>query len=220
MPAAPVLADRVLQAIAKAHTGAPDAMAAIAAIEPLSAADAHFLRVIASHAQHQQPAAVLVHFEQGLDSLMAAPWCRLAVLGDALKVVGTLSRTPAAVQDPRYLVIFEKLDRDYPVHIARSLLQSMRCEMALRLKLPQQLAAVESMGRPFIWQGSSLAMRVSAYLQANDPRLGEAMADMNRFLDQGGTIGAAAPPFVVQVKPSVPDVAPMLDIVVGAQVGK
>ncbi|MDB6005120.1 MAG: spermine/spermidine synthase family protein, partial [Prosthecobacter sp.] len=44
MPAAPVLADHVLQAIAKARTGAPDALAAIHAIESLSATDAHFLR--------------------------------------------------------------------------------------------------------------------------------------------------------------------------------
>ena len=220
MPASPVLADRVLQAIAKAQTGAPDAMAAIAAIEPLSVADAHFLRAIASHAQQQQPAVVMAHIDQGLDSLMVAPWCRFGVLGDALKILGTFSRTPAAVKDPHFLVIFEKLDRDYPVHFARALFQRKRCEMAMRLKLPQQLAAIESMGRPFIWQGSALALRVSAYLQANDPRLGEAMEDMNRFTDQGGVIGIEAPPFVVQVKQAVPAVASVQDIVVGAQAGK
>ena len=136
-----------------------------------------------------------------------------------MKLLGLLSLSPEAVQDPRFLTIFEKLDREYPVHIARAFLQSMRCEMAMRLKLPQQLAAIESQGQPFPWQGRPLALRVSAYLQSNDLRLEAAMVEMNLFLDQGGRIGGEAPPFVVQVQPAVPAVAPVQSMVIGSQAG-
>lgn len=219
MPAAPVLADRVLQAVAKAHTGAPDAFAAIDAIETLSAADAHFLKAIASHVR-KQPAEVLVHIEQGLDSLMTSPWCRIPLVGEAVEILGELARSKTVVQDPRFLVIFDKLGRDYPVNVAHASLLGMRCEMAMHLKVPQQLAAVESLGLPFPWHGRTLALRVSAYLQSNDPRLETAMTEMNRFLDQGGTIGGEAPPFVVQVKKPVPAIAPVQPMVIGTQAGQ
>ncbi|WP_395745519.1 fused MFS/spermidine synthase [Prosthecobacter sp.] len=216
VPAEPVLAARVLQAFAKARTGAPDAFAAIDAIAARFPADAHFLRAIASQTQ-QNPAAALLHIEHGLDSLMAAPWCNTSLVSEAVQMLGKLARSKEAVQDPRFLVVFDKLGREYPVHIARNILLGMRCEMAMHLKLPQQLAAVESLGLPYPWQGQALALRVSAFLQANDPRLDAAMAEMNRFLDQGGSIGGEAPPFVVQVKPSVPATAPAQEMVVGSQ---
>ncbi|MCX6852449.1 MAG: hypothetical protein NTY98_26460, partial [Verrucomicrobia bacterium] len=185
----------------------------------LSAADAHFLKAIASHVR-KQPAEVLAHIEQGLDSLMTSPWCRIPLVGEAVTLLGELARSKEVVQDPRFLVIFDKLSRDYPVHVARTTLLGMRCEMAMHLKVPQQLAAIESLGLPYPWHGRTLALRVSAYMQANDPRLEMAMADMNRFLDQGGTIGGEAPPFVVQVKRPVPAVAPVQPMVIGSQAGE
>jgi hypothetical protein len=65
----------------------------------------------------------------------------------------------------------------------------------------------------------ALALRVSAFMQANDPRLGAALAELNLFLDQGGTIGGESPPFVVQVKPAVPAAAPVQNMVIGSQAG-
>ncbi|MDB6004651.1 MAG: hypothetical protein JWR15_1638, partial [Prosthecobacter sp.] len=138
---------------------------------------------------------------------------------ETLELLRELAQSKTVSQDPRFLVIFDKLGREYPVHVARSPMLGARCDMAMHLKLPQQLAAVESLGQPFPWKGRALAMRVSAYLQANDPRLDAAMADMNRYLDQGGKIGGEAPPFVVPVKVSVPAVAPVQEMVVGAQTG-
>ncbi len=219
MPAAPVLADRILQAYAKAHTGVPDAFAAIDAFETLSAADAHFLKAIASHVR-KQPAEVLAHIEQGLDSLMTSPWCRIPLVNEAVTLLGELARIKAAVQDPRFLVIFDKLGRDYPVQVARTVMLGMRCEMAMHLKVPQQLAAIDSLGLPYPWHGRALALRVSAFMQANDPRLETAMTDMNRYLDQGGIIGGEVPPFVVQMKRPVPAAAPVQPLVIGSQVGE
>lgn len=215
-PTTPVLAERVLQAFAKARTGAPDAMAAINAIAPQFEVDAHFLRAIACHVQ-KQPDAVLAHIEHGLDSLMTSPWCQIPLVNEAVDLLTELSRSKTSVQDPRFLTIFEKLGRDYPVEVSRNAMLSMRCEMALRLKLPQQLAAVASFGQPYPWQGQPLALRVSAFMQANDPRLDLALEEMNRFLDQGGVIGGEAPPFVVPVRQPAPALAPVQEMVVGSQ---
>ncbi|MFN0079808.1 MAG: fused MFS/spermidine synthase [Prosthecobacter sp.] len=215
-PASPVLADRVLLAQAKARMGAPDAFAAIDAIAPLSAVDAHCLRAIACQVQ-QKSAEVLVHLEHGLDGLMVSPWCHIPLVIESLDLLRELAKTPAAVQDPRFAIIFDKLARDYPVQVARNVRLGMRCEMAMHLKLPQQLAAIASLGQPYPWHGRALAMRVSAYLQASDPRLDAALDDMNRFLDQGGKIGGEAPPFVVQMKQPVPATAPVQEMVLGAQ---
>jgi len=204
---------------AKARTGAADAFPAIDAIVPVSAADAAFLRAIACQAQ-QKPAEALRHIERGLDSLMASPWCRASVVSEGLGLLAELGKSKDIVQEPRFTVIFDKLARDYPVQIERSIRLGMRCEMATHLQVSHQLAAVESLGLPMLWNGRALAIRVSAYLQAGDPRLGAALEEMNRFLDQGGKIGGEVPPFSVQVKPSIPATAPVQEMVLGAQPGE
>jgi hypothetical protein len=214
-----VLADRVMFAQAKARMGAPDAFAAIDAIASISEVDAHFLRAITCHVQNK-PVEVLIHIERGLDHLMETPWCRISLVNEALDLLGDLAKSKTVSQDPRFVAIFEKLGREYPVQVARNVRLGMRCEMAMHLKLPQQLAAIESLGKPYPWNGRALAMRVSAFLQAGDPRLDAALADMNRFLDQGGKIGGESPPFVVQVKKPVEKTAPAKEMVVGSQAGK
>ncbi|MCB1279760.1 fused MFS/spermidine synthase [Prosthecobacter sp.] len=218
-PVTPVLADRVLLAHAKARTGAQDAFTAIDAVTSVSLADAHFLRAITCEVQ-EKTSEVLVHLERGLDSLMETPWCHLSLVDATLEILSELSQSKAVVQDPRFAVIFEKLDRDYPVGVGRNVRLGMRCEMALHLKVPQQLAAIESLGQPYPWNGHALAMRVSAYLQTGDPRLGMALKDMNRFLDQGGKIGGESAPFVVQVKTPVSNTAPVTEMVIGSQAGE
>lgn len=214
-PATPVLADRVLLATAKARTGAADAFAAIDAIVPVSEADAHFLRVITCREQNKA-ADVLLHIERGLDSLAAVPWCQTPLAIEALNLLGDLAKTSLA-QDPRFLAVFEKLARPYPVEVVYNTRHGMRCEMAMRLKTPQQLAAVETLGQPYPWNGRALALRVSAYMKAGDPRFEEALADLNLFLDQGGKLGAESPPFVVQVKKPVQKTAPAQEMVLGTQ---
>lgn len=218
-PAVPVLADRVLFAQAKARMGALDAFAAIEAIESISEVDAHFLRAIACHVQ-QKPAEVLVHIERGLDSLMEVPWCRFPLVSEGLELLSDLAKTNVAVQDPRFITIFDKLGREYPVQVARSARLKKRCDMAMRLKIPQQLAALESLGKPFPWDGQALALRVSAYLQSNDPRLDAAIHDITRFIDQGGKIGGEAPPFFVRLKNPVGKTAPVTEMIIGAPAGE
>ena len=219
MPAAPVLADHVLQAVAKARTGAPDAFAAIDVIAPLSATDADFLRAITCRVQ-RQPAAMLDHVEHGLDNLLKAPWCHVPLVEESMNLLAELARSKKVAQDPRLFEIFDKLGRDYPVHIARDIMLGARCELAMQWKVPQQLAAIESLGQPYPWRGRALVLRANAFMQVNDPRLGEALADMTRFLDQGGIIGGEALPFVVQMRQPVPAVAPVQEMVVGSQAGQ
>lgn len=220
MPATPVLSDRVLQAYARARTGAPDAQEAIAAATPLSVVDACLLRALASHHQ-RQPQPILDHLSQGLDALMTSPWCDIPLLTEALGLLGPLSQLPPAVKDPRFLALFDKLDRTYPVGVARDTMLGARCEMAMRLPLPQQLAAVHSYGQPYPWQGRALALRVSAYMQAQAPGLDEAVTDLNRYLAQGGRVGGESPPFSVQLPQPTPNPMPQAQpITVGAQVGK
>lgn len=214
-PPTPVLADRVLLATAKARTGAADAFAAIDAIVPVSEADAHFLRVLTCK-ERNEPAEVLTHIERGLDSLVKVPWCTTPLAIEGLNLLSDLGKTNL-VADPRFLAVFEKLARPYPVEVVHNTRLGMRCEMAMHLKLPHKLAAVESLGQPYPWIGRALALRVAAYLQAGDPRLADAMAEMNLFLDQGGKIGAESPPFVVQVKKPVQKTAPVQEMTLGTQ---
>lgn len=204
-PAPPVLvlADRLMLADAKARMGAADAFAAIDAVTAVSSVDAHLLRAITCQVQ-KKPAEVLVHIEKALDDLRQSPWCQTRLLNEALAMVPELARKDRTVAaDPRFLTLFEKLGRAYPVEVGRSARVGLRGEMSMHLKTPQKLAAVESYGEPFPWDGRALAMRVTAYLQAGDPRLDFALAEMNRYLDQGGKIGAETRPFVVQVKAAV-----------------
>lgn len=218
--ASPVLADRVLLAHARARMGAPDAFAAIDAIAPVSVADAHFLRAITCHVQNK-PSEALVHIERGLDQLMQVPWCRIVLVNETLDLLSEYAKTKnAVVREPRFITIFEKLDRPYPVQVARNVRLGMRCEMAMVLKVPQQLAAVESLGQPYPWNGRALTLRVAAFMQAGDPRFKAAVADLNRFLDQGGKIGGESPPFVVQVKKPVEKTIPAKDMVVGSKAGE
>jgi hypothetical protein len=57
-------------------------------------------------------------------------------------------------------------------------------------------------------------------MRSGDPRFDMALAEMNRFLDQGGKIGAESPPFVVEVKKPAPKTAPVSEMVLGAQAGE
>jgi spermidine synthase len=214
-----VLADRILLAHAKARTGAEDAFAAIDAVASVSPGDVPFLRAIASYVR-QKPAEVLGHIEQGLDGLMQSPWCHVLLVNEALALLPELAKTQKAATDPRFTVIFDKLGRDYPVEIARSTRMGTRCDMAMHLKVPQQLEALRSLGEPFPWNGRALVLRVSAYMRSGDPRFDMALAEMNRFLDQGGKIGAESPPFVVEVKKPAPKTAPVSEMVLGAQAGE
>ncbi|MGV3662373.1 MAG: spermidine synthase [Prosthecobacter sp.] len=201
-PPLPVLADRLMLASAKARMGAADAFAAIETVAAISPVDAHFLRAIACQVQ-RKPAEVLVHLEKGLDALLQSPWCQTSLVIEALAMVPDLVKADKTISaDPRFLAIFEKLGRAYPVEVVHTARIGVRGEMSMHLKAPQKLAAVESYGQPFPWDGRALAMRVSAYLQAGDARLDFALAEMNRYLDQGGKIGAESPPFVVKVKPA------------------
>lgn len=219
-PALPVMADRLMQANAKARMGTADALDAIDAVAAISTVDAHFLRAVACQVQ-KKPAEVLVHIEKGLDELHQSPWCQVSLLSEALTMVPELAKADTSVSaDPRFLAIFEKLDRAYPVEVARFLRTDVRRDMAMYLKTPQKLAAVASYGELFPWNGLALAMRVSTYLQAGDPRLDFAMAEMNRYLDQGGTIMKENSAFVVPVKqaPAAPDKSGTAEeMVVGAK---
>ena len=217
--AQPVLADRVMQAHAKARMGAEDAFAAIDAVAAVSPGDVPFLRAIACHVR-KQPGEVMKHLEEGLDGLMLAPWCRTNLVNEALALLPELAKTQKAATDPRFLVIFDKLGREYPVEIVHSVRMGTRCDMALYLQTPQQLDAVRSLGEPLPWTARALVLRVSAYMKAGDPRLDMAIAEMHRFLDQGGKIGTESPPFAVEVKKPAPKTAPVSEMVLGAQAGE
>lgn len=214
----PVMADRVLRARASAREGAPDAFAAIDAAASVSPADAHFLRALASHRQNK-PADMLLHIGKGLDHLAQEPWCDTSLVVEVLNLVpGVVQSDKTLAAHPLFQSVFDKLGRDYPVAIVLSTRQGIRCDMAMHLKVPQQLAAVEAFGLPYPWNGRALALRVSAFLQARDPRLGFAMAEMNRYLDQGGTImkEKESSAFVVPVKRAPGKSGTAEEMVVGA----
>ncbi|HEY1048427.1 MAG TPA: fused MFS/spermidine synthase [Prosthecobacter sp.] len=214
----PVMADRVILANALAHAGAPDAFAAIDAAAAVFPADAHFLRALASHRQ-RKPADVLLYVGRGLDQLAQEPWCDTSLVIEVLNLVPeVVQKDKSLAKHPLFMEVFDKLGRDYPVSIVLTTRQGIRCEMAMYLKVPQQLAAVESFGLPYPWNGPALALRVNAFLQAGDARLDFALAEMNRYLDQGGLIVKEGPAFMVKVRTSVParDGVPE-EIVVGAK---
>jgi spermidine synthase len=217
-PVRPVLGDQLRLARAKAICGTPDALAAIDAIASLSVADAHFLRAINCHVQ-QKPGDFLRHIEQGLDSLMKEPWCQVSDAVETLNLISNLSKSTAAVQNPRFYTVFEKLDRNYPVNIVHSARLRIRCEMAMQLPLKQQLAAVASFADPYPWDGRALVLRANAYQQTGDPRFDAAMDDLNRYLDQGGKVGGETPPFVFQLSAPVEKTARAKEMVVGGQAG-
>lgn len=200
LPAQPTLADRVRQAYAKAHVGAADALEAATVVEPVSAADAHFLRAIACR-EMNKTTEMLLHVERALDALRESPWAKLELVAQGLvglsKWAGA-EKTLAA--DPRFKTIFDKLAQAYPVDFCAYTRLAIRCDMALLLSPQHQREAVDSLPRPYPWTGRALAMRVSAYLQTQDPRLNEALAELNLYQDQGGKIGGEAEPFVVAIQ--------------------
>lgn len=218
-PASVTVGDRIMFAYAKACAGKEDALTATEVVAGVSEADMHCLRAIACQVQ-KKPAEVLLHIDHCLDSLMKAPWCNIKLVGEVLNILPKLAEEDNAAADPRFRVIFEKLGRKYPVGMIRGLRMGVRCEMAMKLDLADQIAAIDDLGQPFPWTGRLLAMRVSSYMRAGDPRLGVAMAEMNQYLDQGGQIGGESPPFVVPVKKPDSKQAVSHEMVIGSQTGK
>lgn len=215
-PQQPTMSDHVMRAYAKAYVGEALAQAEIETVAEISAADAHFLQAIAV-GEKVKTTEILQHIENGLDSLMQVPWSNTVLISRALNLLPVLAKEHKTAEEPLYMVIFEKLGRDYPVAMGHSLRMRVRCEMAMHLNVAQQVAAVDGLGQPYPWDGRALAMRVTAYLNAGDARLEMAMAEMNRFFDQGGQIGGESPPFFVQFQKPVTKGAVSQEIVVGAQ---
>jgi hypothetical protein len=69
--------------------------------------------------------------------------------------------------------------------------------MAMHLPVQAQLAAVKSLGTPYPWHARALVLRANAFLQSNDARSEEAVADLHRFVAQGGKLGGETAPFVI-----------------------
>ncbi|MBL9130905.1 MAG: hypothetical protein JNG86_06890, partial [Verrucomicrobiaceae bacterium] len=96
--------------------------------------------------------------------------------------------------------IFDQLGAEYPVEVARGARMGTRCEMALHLDTNRMLAAVQTLGKPYPWNGRALVLRVNAYLRAKHRDLQPAIDEMNLFLAQGGKIGGEIVPFTATVK--------------------
>lgn len=192
----PVWADQWLNALAKARTGAADAEGAIAQIEPVMPLDAQFLRAITADAK-RQPAELVKHVQKGLEMLQKSPWCRVELIGEAMMSLPSIAKGRFGVTEQDLAKLFVTLGAEYPVDIARGSRLGARVEMAMHLPVQAQLAAVKSLGTPYPWNSRSLILRANAYLQANAPRAEEAVADLHRFVAQGGKLGGETPPFVI-----------------------
>lgn len=195
-PAVTVWADQWHTANAKSHTGAADAEAAIAKIEPVMPLDAQFLRAISAD-ERRQSVEYVKHLQKGFEMLQKSPWCQIDLVTRALKSLPIIAKERYSVTEQDLTKLFVTLGAKYPVDIALGIRHAARIEMAMHLPIEAQLSAVKSLGSPLPWHPRALVLRANAFLQTNDPRADEAMADLNRYLAQGGKIGGETPPFVI-----------------------
>jgi hypothetical protein len=129
--------------------------------------------------------------------LQQSPWCQIDLVTRSLKSLPIIAKERLSVTEQDLAKLFNILGAKYPVDIALGVRHAARIEMAMHLPIEAQLSAVKSLGPPFPWHPRALVLRANAFLQSNDPRADEAMADLNRFVAQGGKLGGEAPPFVI-----------------------
>jgi hypothetical protein len=158
--------------------------------------DAQFLRAITADAK-RQPVELVKHLQKGLEMLQKSPWCRVELIGEAMMSLPSIAKGRFGVTEQDLAKLFVTLGADYPVDIARGSRLGARVEMAMHLPVQAQLAAVKSIGTPYPWNARALILRANAFLQSQDPRTDEAVAELHRFVAQGGKLGGETPPFVI-----------------------
>lgn len=129
--------------------------------------------------------------------LKQSPWCQIDLVTRSLKSLPVIAKERLRVTEQDLAKLFNILGAQYPVDIALGVRHAARIEMAMHLPIEAQLSALKSLGSPFPWHPRALVLRANAFLQSNDSCADEAMADLNRFVAQGGKIGGEAPPFVI-----------------------
>ncbi|MBK8038492.1 MAG: fused MFS/spermidine synthase [Verrucomicrobiaceae bacterium] len=195
-PAVSVWADHWRTALAKSQTGAADAETAIAQIESVMPLEAQFLRAITAD-ERRHAVEYVTHLQKGFEMLQKSPWCQIDLVARSLKSLPIVTKARYGVTEQALAKLFVTLGEKYPVDIALGVRHAARIEMAMHLPIEARLSAVKSLGLPYPWHPRALVLRANAFLQTNDPRADEAMADLNRFIAQGGKIGGETPPFVI-----------------------
>jgi spermidine synthase len=192
-PAPDTLANRWHTARALALGGKDGAATALDALPTGFTNDVMLLKAI-NHGCRDEFELSTLHFAEAFLSMRQNPWTRGEIAAVALTMIDDHAADYAAIASHD---VFDLLAEPFSVHLVDNLRLQVRTKLAKHLSQEAQTKALSAWG-PFLpWDGLTLALRVKTFMETNDPQLGSAMAEMARFLDQGGSLDGTLSPFYV-----------------------
>lgn len=198
-PAPDTLANRWHTARALALGGKVEAGPALDALPTGFVNDVMLLKAI-NHGCRNEFELSAQHFAEAFISMRQNPWTQGKIATVALKMIDDHLSEYAAVKTHS---VFEHLAEPFSVHLVENIRLHTRTKLARHLSEQDLTNALAAWGEYLPWDGMTLALQVKAYMASNDPRLGLAMAEMGRFLDQGGTMEGTLSPFHVIPEPAL-----------------
>lgn len=178
------LQERWMLAVAHSLTGAPAAGRLLTELDSYYPENVSLLRVRQLHAQKNLPEARKA-FAQAANMLKHSPWIEPALLQETLRLADDLTNN-ATPDEAR--IVFNALSEPFLAMNGEESRLNALSIVAARMGNDERMAAVEAWGPHYPWQGLHLAIRAATYMAANDPRLFEAMDDVQAFTDGGGEL--------------------------------
>ena len=189
------LQERWLLTVNRAIHGSKQAVESLHEMEPIFPEDVALLRTGYAFALHDYPTARRAIISVS-DLLRRSAWVDTGLLQPTLALAEPLSSnvTQAASQDAQAL--YHALRNPFLAGVGDTMRLTALTGVSGHLNDAARLDMIEAWGPYFPWQGLPLALRTGTYMTTRDPRLAQALAELQQFIEGGGELPKpkSAPP--------------------------
>jgi hypothetical protein len=193
------LSERLQLARIQALAGHPDALASL---EPFSSTFPNDIRLLKGiwYNKKDDLSSSAQHFADAFSRMQTLPWTTPELADYAFQIVQSHAKeySPEARAS-----LFQNLKQPFSVHLANYTRLATLASLAGTLGPKEQQFAVAALGPHFPWDGKTLALRAKSFLDSQDPRLAQAMVDIEHYFSQGGTMIGTPHPFHVSISKTV-----------------
>lgn len=181
------LQERWMITAQRALTGHAQATQSLSDIEAILPEDVAVLKTASAYTRRDFPTArrALIN---ACDMLHKSAWVNPDFLQPVLALAEPLSSSVTHATPEDAQALYQALRQPFLAGVGEDMRLTAMTGVAGHLNDQTRLDMIAAWGPHFPWRGLPLAIRVGTYLSAQDPRLPQAMAEMQEFLDGGGEL--------------------------------
>ncbi|MDB6118697.1 MAG: Spermidine synthase, partial [Verrucomicrobiaceae bacterium] len=187
------LQERWLVTVHRAVRGDARAQENLKEMEPLFPENVALLRTGYAFARQDYPAArrALIN---ACAELRRSAWVDTGLLQPTLSLAEPLSSSLTQAVSADAQALYHAVRKPFLAGVGDDMRLTALTGVAGHLNDQARLDMIDAWGPHFPWRGLPLAIRTGTYLTTKDPRLSQALAEMQAFLDGGGELPKPAKP--------------------------